>query len=138
MSRSRSAARERGRTALLLVRLTTVGAFGLLALYAVAAVFVDGGLPAGPPAVAFTLATLVPLYAAVVFRRPAARVPECVWLTCASAVLLGAMGLGFGSFVAPVLGAVALVVVLTRPRGDDRAVSPVQHDDGPTLSEPRP
>lgn len=140
MSRSPAAkaARRRGQQVLTAVRVTSVGAVALMAVYALAAVPVDGGLPSWPPAVAFTLAALVPAVAAVVYRRPAYRVPECVWLTSASAVGLGVMGLAFGSYVAPVLGGVALLALLTRPADGGTVTRPAQWDDDPSLSEPLP
>lgn len=112
----RRQARLRGRQALWAVRLVTVGTFVAMVLYGVTAAVLDDP-PVAPPAL-FVLPVLVPAAAAALFWRPACRVPECRWLTGASAFFLGLLGLGWGSRVAPALGLLTLLVLALAPRDD--------------------
>lgn len=114
-------ARLKGRQALRAVRVVTVGTGVAMVLYAITAAFFSD--PAIAPPALFVLPVLVPASAAVLFWRPAYRVPECLWLTGMSGFLLGFLGFGWGSRVAPALGLFTVLVVLLAPRDGGASVN---------------
>jgi hypothetical protein len=104
------------------VRIVTVGMFALLVpWYALGFVLDDP--PVVPPAL-WVAAVLIAPAALAVYWRPAYRVPDGLFLTAMSAVLLGMGGAGWGSRVAPAIGALTLLAMVFVPRaraGRDRS-----------------
>ena len=114
---------RRTRTAL---ALATCGTFVSMALYMVVVAFVTisegvvGSLSAPPPWL-FALPAFVPAGALVVYWRPAYRGPDSLFLTRACAFMLGLLGGGWGSIVAPVLGVLTIVGSFLAPRDRNRS-----------------
>ena len=107
-------ARRRGRQAMVALRTVTVGVFAALAIYAVVAIFLTD--PPPPPPWVWSVAVLVAPAVLAVYWRPAYRVPNCLFLTGASAFMIGLVGAGFGSLVAPVVGGLTLLALFFVPR----------------------
>ena len=116
---SRSSARQRGRQAMAVLRAVMIAVFVSLAVYAVVAIFLTD--PPPPPAWAWSVAVLVAPAVLAVYWRPAYRVPNCLFLTGASAFMLGVVGAGFGSVVAPVVGGLTIVALFFAPKDAARA-----------------
>lgn len=96
------------------LRVVAPGVFVLLALLAVLGAL---DVVAGVPPQLFAVTVLVAPTALAVYWRPAYRVPEGLLLTGLSALTLGVAGAGWGSVVAPAVGAATLVGLLLVPRG---------------------
>ena len=111
-------ARLRGQQMLLALRIVTPGMYGLWIVFGIFGAF---GLGEGIPPWLWEAAVLVAPIALAVYWRPAYRVPDCLWLTFLSALLLGAGGAGWGSRVAPAIGGATLVAMLFVPRDPARA-----------------
>jgi hypothetical protein len=112
---STDAARRRGRLAFRVLKWVTIGVFVALPVYAIVSGFLDD--PPPPPPLVFSLAALVPPAVLAVFWRPVHRTEESLFLTGASAFLIGLVGAGFGSVVAPVVGGLTIVALFFAPKG---------------------
>lgn len=113
-------AQRRGQRMLLALRIVTPGMYLLLVPLGILGAFevIDT-----VPTWLWEAAVLVAPIALAVYWRPAYRVPDCLWLTFLSALLLGAGGAGWGSRVAPAIGGATLVAMLFVPRDPARAKS---------------
>jgi len=113
-------AQRRGQQMLLALRIVAPGMYCLLVPLGILGAFeiIDT-----VPSWLWEVAVLVAPIALAVYWRPAYRVPDCLWLTFLSAVLLGAGGFGWGSRVAPAIGGATLVAMLFIPRDPARAMS---------------
>lgn len=100
---------------MLVLRTVTAGMFVLQAVWAIGLGFRAEGAP-NMPAALWVAAVLVAPVALAVYWRPSYRVPNCLFLTGASALLLGLVGAGWGSVAAPVIGGLTLVALLFAPR----------------------
>ena len=114
-TRSSTEARRRGRQAMIALRTVAIGVFAALAIYAVVAIFLPD--PPPPPPWVWSVAVLVAPAVLAVWWRPTYRVPNCLFLTGATAFMIGLVGAGFGSLVAPVVGGLTLVALFFAPRG---------------------
>jgi len=99
---------------MVVLRTVTVGTFAALALYAVVAGFMRGA-PV-PPTWAWAVAESAAPAALAVYWRPAYRVPDCFFLTGASAFFIGLVAFSFGAVVAPVMGLLTLLAMPFAPR----------------------
>jgi hypothetical protein len=113
--------RRLGERTLRALQVVTIGMFVLLAMWMCSGIFVDD-VPR-MPSLLWVVAVLVAPAALVVYWRPAHRVPECLFLTGASALFLSLGGAAWGSWVAPVIGGVTIVGLLVAPRDPGREQS---------------
>lgn len=97
----------------LLLRVVTPGVFIVQVVLFVLGAF---GALDSIPAEMYEVAVLVAPLALAVYWRPAFRVPEGLLLTGLSALLLGVAGAGWGSRMAPAVGAATLLGLLLVPR----------------------
>jgi hypothetical protein len=93
----------------------TGGMFIFQAVWAVGLGFREQGAP-NIPAWPWTIAAFVAPVALAVYWRPAYRIPNCLFLTGACAVLLGLGGAVWGSTVAPVIGGATVLALCFAPR----------------------
>ncbi len=112
------------------LQVVTIGMFVLLALWMCTGLFVDD-VPR-MPSVLWVVAVLVAPAALLVYWRPAHRVPECLFLTGASAFFLGLGGAAWGSWATPLIGGVTIVGWLVAPGDGGRARSGRRDVEGGT------
>jgi hypothetical protein len=108
-------ARRRGAQTRTALGVVTGGMVTLQAVWAVALGFRDEGAP-NIPAWPWSVAVLVAPLALAVYWRPAYRIPNCFFLTGASAAVLGFFGAVWGSTVAPVVAGATVLALLLAPR----------------------
>lgn len=117
---SRQAAASRGRRAVLVLRVVTIGTVGAMLLWVIPAIFAEE--PANMPTWIWVLAVLVAPAALFIAWDPAARVDDLVWTTFCAACVLGFFGFYWGSHAAPAigLGTIIAMAFMPKPRGRQR------------------
>ena len=106
--------RRPGDRAMLVLKVVTIGTFVAIPLYIPVTLLLDD--PPAPPTILFTLASLVPPAVLAVCWRPSRRPPDSRWFIFAAGFLLGFLGFGWGSAVAPVAGGLTMLGSILAPK----------------------